>query len=118
MGNYSQTGDIEDAINYMKSKYAGDIDMQAKGVKACIELIKRDYGDSVMTNSDEYGNYNVVLTIFPSGGKIYSYWEIYDGFSYVANGVERMDTDYNNSILLFSSNPSFNRPIVLSMVGK
>lgn len=118
MSNYSQRGDIEDAINHVKSKYAGDRDMQARGIKACIELIKRDYGDGVMTTQGEYGNYNVVLTAFPSGGKIYSYWEVYDGFSFVANGVERMDTSYRNSVLLFSSSSSFNHPIVLSMLGK
>ena len=117
MSNYSQSGDIEDAIVHVKEKYAGDVDMQAKGIKACIELIKRDYGDGVKTMQGEYQNYNVVLTVFPSGGKIYSYWELYDGFSFVANGIERMDTSYRNNILLFSSDSKFNSPIVLSMMG-
>lgn len=118
MSSYSQSGDIEDVIIHVKSKYAGDVDMQAKGIKACIELIKRDYGDGVKTIQAVYANYNVVLTVFPSGGKVYSYWELYDGFSFVANGVERMDTSYSNSVLLFSSDSKFNSPIVLSMMGQ
>lgn len=116
MSNYSQKGDIEDAINHVKSKYPGDRYMQSKGVKICIDLIKRDY--DVQTIQGTYGNYKVELTAFPSGGKIYTYWELYDNGSFVANGVERMDTNYNNSILLFTSNLSFNHPIVLSILGK
>lgn len=116
MSNYSQKGDIEDAINHFKSKYAGDRKLQSQCVKNCIDLIKRDY--DVQTIQGTYGKYKVELTAFPSGGKVYSYWELYDNGSFVANGVERMDTNYKNSILLFSSNPSFSRPIVLTMMGK
>lgn len=118
MSGFSQKGDIEDVINHVKNKYASDRDMQARGIKACIELIKRDYGDGVMTTQVKYGNYNVVLTVFPSSGKIYSYWELYNDFSFVANGVERMDMSYRDPVLLFSSSSSFNHPIVLSMLGK
>lgn len=118
MSNFSQRGDIEDVIKHVRSKYSGDIDMQAKGIKACIELIKRDYSDMVMTTQGEYRNFNVVMTVFPSSGNVYTYWELFDGYSFVANGVERMDTNYSNSVLLFSSHSSYNRPIVLSILGK
>ncbi len=116
MSNYSQKGDIEDAINHVKSKFPGDRAMQSKGVKVCIDLIKRDY--DVQTIRGTYSKYDVELTAFPSSGMVYSYWELYDNGSFVANGVERMDTNYKNSILLFSSNSSFSRPIVLTMIGK
>lgn len=117
-GSNSQKGDIESAIKNVKRKYAGNSEMQSKGVKACIELIKRDYGDSVITTRAEYRNYNVVITVFPSGGKVYSYWELYNDFSFFANGLERMDTNYKNSILLFSSSSSFNRSIVPAILNK
>lgn len=118
MGNYSKGVGIEDVVKYAKSEYAGDYETQGKLVKYCIGQIKKNYGDEIQTVQTEFGDYNAVVTAFPSEGEIYSYWELYDGFIWVANGLERMDREYSNSVLLFCSDPNFNRPIILSILGK
>lgn len=111
-------GTIEDAINRARQRFAGDLESQSKYVKIAMDLIKRDGGDGLQTIKCQVGDYDCILTGFPSGGEVFAYWELYKGVAYVANGVEKLNPSNHSMHLLFSSTPKINEPIVLPLVYK
>ena len=108
----ANSGTILDALEHAKEKFPNDLESQGKYLLVCLSIIKRDYGEHVKIIQAPYQHYNSVLTAFPSEGMVWCVWELYSGASQEGVGLESMNPNTNEVSLLFSSNPTINKPIL------
>lgn len=99
-GNY---GDIEQLLIHAKEKYPGNVEYQGKYLQIATQLIKRDYGQEVKVCKCDWNDYEVVCTMFPSGGYAYVIWELFKYGSCIGVGLEKCDPNTNIWSLLFTS---------------
>ena len=118
MGNYGNPGDIEQLLSHAKSKCPGDLEGQGKYLQIATQLIKRDYGSEVKVAKCDWNDYEVVCTMFPSGGYVYVIWELFKYGSCVGVGLEKMDPNTNSLQLLFSSTSIVKTPILSDILSR
>jgi len=104
-------GTIECVIDRARKEFS-DVQLQAKYIKIAIDLMKRDYSDKFLINPFIYSNYEGVLTMFPSGGEMFAYWELYESGSLEVLGVEKYSPNTNKFQILFTSSADWNVQIL------
>lgn len=118
MGTYNNPGDIEQLLVHAKSKCPGDLEGQGKYLQIATQLIKRDYGSEVKVAKCDWNDYEVVFTMFPSGGCGYAIWELFKYGSLVGVGLEKMDPNTKSLYLLFSSTTIVRKPILADLLSQ
>ena len=106
------SGDIEDIVRLSKNRYPGNLEMQAKYIQVAIDLIKRDGGDEVKSGQISWKSFNVDLTMFASGGLVYTFWKLVKYGDTYAAGLEKMNPNTDVVTMLFYSNPEYSEPML------
>lgn len=104
-------GTIEDVVIIAKSRYS-DREAQCKYIQIAIDLIKRDHSDEMIFTETSWRGYYVDITMFHDGGKVYCWWKLYSGSTYLGSGLDRIDSDKSNAVLLFSSTSIVTSPLL------
>lgn len=110
-------GTIEDLIVRARQKF-NDVETQAKYIKHCVDLTKRDHEDMFGIFNFVYSGYEGVLTMFPSGRDICAHWELYDSGALEASGVEKYSSDTERFQVLFTTSSEFTEPIMPEIMNK
>ena len=106
------TGDIEDIVTLCKNRYPGNTSQQAKYIQVAIDLIKRDGGDDVKSGQLTWNSFTVNLTMFASGGMVYTFWELVKYGDTKAVGLEKMNPNTDVVTMLFYSYPDYSAPML------
>lgn len=114
MENYA---DIEQLLVHAKSQCPGDIECQGKYLQIAAQLFKRDYEDVEVVKCD-WNDYEVVCTMFPSGGYAYVIWELFKYGNCVGVGLEKMNPNTNSLQLVFSSTSIVKTPILSDILSR
>lgn len=118
MENYGNPMDIEQLLSCAKSKCPGDLEGQGKYLQRATQLIKRDYGSEVKVAKCDWNDYEVVCTMFPSGGYGYVIWELFKYGSCMGVGLEKIVPKPFSLHLLFSSTSIVKTPILNDILSR
>ena len=95
------SGDIEDIVILSRNRYPGNLEMQSKYIQIAIDLIKRDGGDEVKSGQISWKSFNVDLTMFASGGMVYTFWKLIKYGDTYAAGLEKMNPNTQNLCFIY-----------------
>ena len=117
----ANSGGILDAINYCRNKFSS-IEDQGNWVKnGLMQIMLRDHSDIIRSMQARWNGYDILLRMWPDGGQVFFYYELYKGGGYVGNGIEMtkgQEMDIQNTSLEFSSTSVVNRPIISEIVNQ
>lgn len=97
------SGTLRDIANLAKSRYPGNVEMQAKYIQAAVDLIKRDHPDEVQTLPAQWNGKNLTVTMFPSEGMVYAWWTMSTYSSNLGCGLEIINPSNRRGTLIFTS---------------
>lgn len=109
--NPAGAGTIEDVVKIAKSRYS-DRETQSKYIQIAIDLMKRDHSDEMEFTVTSWRSYVVDITMFYNEGKVYCWWKLFSGSSHLGSGLDRINADKSNAVLLFSSTSIVTSPLL------